>query len=63
MPYTVFHEKFPEIAKEETRSLIAIADPKLPEGNYALVEAYCDEVGCDCRRVFFNIYNSCWIWL
>jgi len=58
MPYTVFHEKFPEIEKEETRSLIAIADPELPEGNYALVEAYCDEVGCDCRRVFFNIYSE-----
>jgi len=58
MPYTVFHEKFSEIEKEETQSLIAIADPELPEGNYALVEAYCDEVGCDCRRVFFNIYSE-----
>ena len=56
MPYVPFHEKFLEIAKEETRALIAIDDPELPEGNYYLVEAYCDEVGCDCRRVFFNVY-------
>ncbi len=58
MPYVPFHEKFPEIAKEETRALIAIADPELPEGNYGLIEAYCDEVGCDCRRVFFNVYSE-----
>ena len=49
MPYVPFHEKFLEIAKEETRALIAIADPELPAGNYDLIEAYCDEVGCDCR--------------
>ena len=58
MPYVPFHEKFPEIAKEETRALIAIADPELPAGNYGLIEAYCDEVGCDCRRVFFNVYSE-----
>ncbi len=58
MPYTPFHEKFPEIAKKETRLIIAIGDPELPEGNYALIESYCDEVGCDCRRVFFNIFSE-----
>ena len=58
MPYTPFYEKFPEIAQKETRSIIAIGDPKLPEGNYALIELYCDEVGCDCRRVFFSIFSE-----
>ncbi len=58
MPYVPFHEKFPEIAETETRALIAINDPELPAGNYGLVEAYCDEVGCDCRRVFFNVYSE-----
>ncbi|MEA3487779.1 MAG: hypothetical protein U9R10_00815 [Euryarchaeota archaeon] len=58
MAYTPFYEKFPEIAKKETRSIIAIGDLELPAGNYALIEAYCDEVGCDCRRVFFNVYSE-----
>jgi len=58
MPYTSFHEKFPEIAEKETRVITAIADPELPEGNYTLIESYCDERGCDCRRVFLNIFSE-----
>ena len=58
MAYTPFYEKFPEIAKKENRSIIAIGDLELPAGNYALIEAYCDEVGCDCRRVFFNVFSE-----
>ena len=58
MPYVPFHEKFLEIAKKETRSILAFDDPELPEGNYALMESYCDEIGCDCRRVFFNIVSE-----
>ena len=56
--YTSFHEKFPEIAEKETRVITAINDPELPKGNYGLLEAYCDEAGCDCRRVFFNVYSE-----
>jgi hypothetical protein len=58
MSYIPFHEKFLEIAKKETRSIIAINDPELPEGSYVLLESYCDEVGCDCRRVFFNVFSA-----
>ena len=58
MAYTPFYEKFPEIAKKENRSIIAIGDLELPAGNYALIEAYCDEVGCDCRKVFFNVFSE-----
>jgi len=58
MPYVSFHEKFPEIAATETRTIIAINDPELPAGSYGLIEAYCDEVGCDCRRVFFNVFSE-----
>jgi hypothetical protein len=58
MPYAPFHEKFPEIAKKETRLITAINDPELPKGNYILIESYCDEVDCDCRRVFFNIFSE-----
>ena len=58
MPHVPFHEKFPEIAKKETRVIISINDPKLPKGEYALIESYCDEKGCDCRRVFFNVFSE-----
>lgn len=58
MPYTSFYGKFPEIAKKETKVITAIADPELPEGNYALIESYCDEIDCDCRRVFLNIFSE-----
>ena len=56
MPYEPFYERFPEIAEKETRTIIAINDPDLPDGEYGLVEAYCNEPNCDCRRVFFNVY-------
>ena len=58
MPYTSFHEKFPEIAEKETKVITAIADPKLPQGNYILIESYCNEIDCDCRRVFLNIFSE-----
>lgn len=48
MPYEPFHERFPEIAEEETRMIIAVNDPDLPQGEYSLIEAYCNEPNCDC---------------
>jgi len=58
MPYIPFYEKFPEIAEKETRVITAINDPELHHGDYGLLESYCDEAGCDCRRVFFNVYSE-----
>ena len=58
MPYTSFHEKFPEIAEKETRVMTAVAETELPKGNYVLSESYCDEKSCDCRRVFLNIFSE-----
>lgn len=56
MPYVPFYEYFPEIAMRETRTLILPqASNGLPTGEYAFVEMYCDEKGCDCRRVFLNV--------
>lgn len=58
MPFTSFHERFPEIVKKETRSITVFNVPELPEDTYGLIEAYCDEIDCDCRRVFFNVISS-----
>ena len=58
MPYAPFHETFPDIAENETRSLIIHSDSELPDDKYVFTEAYCDEENCDCRRVFFNVFSE-----
>lgn len=57
MPYEPFYERFPEVAEKETRTLRVINDPDMPDGEYMLIEAYCNEADCDCRRVFFSVLN------
>ncbi len=59
MPYSLFHSRFPEIAEKETR-VVTVIDPasfNLPEGEYTFLEMFCDEPGCDCRRVFFSVVS------
>jgi hypothetical protein len=34
MFYASFHDRFPDIAENETRSLIIIDDPELPDDKY-----------------------------
>jgi hypothetical protein len=58
MYYQPFNELFPEIAEKETRVLISVNHPNLPPDEYALIESYCNEPGCDCRRVFLNVASS-----
>ncbi len=57
MPYAPFFEYFPEIAEKETRSVMILASSpyRLPPGEYGLLELFCDEVDCDCRRVFLFV--------
>ncbi|MFZ5909984.1 MAG: hypothetical protein ACOYYU_08215 [Chloroflexota bacterium] len=58
MPYTSFHLHFREIAEKETRMMTIIReDDVIPKGSYGLLEMYCDDPGCDCRRVFFEVYD------
>ena len=58
MPYAFFHERFPAISAKETRTLTAFNLPNLPAGEYGLFEMYCNEPGCDCRRVLFNVIEE-----
>jgi len=53
-----FHMAFPELAKRETRSVIVGPGPGLPVGEYAYIEFYCDDPGCDCRRVFVQVISA-----
>ncbi len=58
MPFSLFHEKFPTVAEKETRSITIINNPGLPHDSYGLIESYCDELDCDCRRVFLSILSE-----
>lgn len=58
MEYAPFHEQFPEIAKQETRSLTVTRDTDIPAGTYLLLELYCTDPECDCRRVFLNVVSA-----
>jgi hypothetical protein len=60
MPYVPFHDYFPEIAERETRTVTILQRSSLglPPAQYGLVEMFCDEPGCDCRRVMFSVISS-----
>ncbi len=58
MPFVPLHEVFPDLAEQETRTFTILEDGELPAANYALVELFCDEPGCDCRRVIFSVMSS-----
>jgi len=58
MFYAPFHEFFPELAEEEIRNVQVFDDLSIPAGTYTLVESYCNQANCDCRRVFFSVYSS-----
>lgn len=59
MPFTLFHDLFPELAEAETLTAQIPPDSgfDLPEGKYSFYELFCDEPGCDCRRVFFMVLS------
>ncbi len=63
MPYQLFHDLFPTTAEAETRTILLLDDDTdantgLPAGHYQFCEMFCNEVGCDCRRVFFYVVSS-----
>ena len=46
---------FPQQGTAETRVLTIRGHPVLPDDEYALLESFCDDAGCDCRRVMLNV--------
>ena len=48
---------FPEQGTAETRVLTIRGHPILPDDEYALLESFCDDAGCDCRRVMLNVIS------
>lgn len=59
MAYVPFRDYFREVADRETRTITIMPDSGtgLPAGDYGFLEMYCDERGCDCRRVFFYVIS------
>lgn len=60
MPYSLLYNELPALAENETRSVIVQFDMKNspPADAYAFCEMFCDEPGCDCRRVFFTVISE-----
>ncbi|OEU84231.1 MAG: hypothetical protein BA865_01910 [Desulfobacterales bacterium S5133MH4] len=54
-----FISKFPKLGEKETR-VVTVPQKgvygSLPPDEYALVESYCDDKGCDCRRVVISVH-------
>jgi hypothetical protein len=57
-----FHSVFPELAQREVRCVHLLgpapdATPEvaLPADEYIFLEFYCDDLDCDCRRVFLQV--------
>ena len=58
MQFVSFEEYFPEIAKRETREIVINRSSGTLSGGYGLLEMYCTDPECDCRRVMFNIVSE-----
>jgi len=60
MPYSLFHNHFPKIAERETRTVTVLdfSTFNLPPADYTFLEMFCDEPGCDCRRIFLSVVSS-----
>ena len=57
MAYLVpFFQVEPALAAEETRTVTLLAPHEgIPADNYGLLESYCPDPDCDCRRVMLNV--------
>lgn len=57
--FQMFYDLFPELAERETRGIIVLDEDRtgLPAGQYLFLEMYCNEKGCDCRKVFFYVVS------
>ena len=52
-----FHLLFTETAERETRTVTLLGKRGAPSKTYGLLEAYCPDPTCDCRRVMINVVD------
>jgi hypothetical protein len=59
-----FHSVLPEVAQREVRCVLLGSSPDAtleaasPAEEYAYLEFYCDDLDCDCRRVFLQVISK-----
>ena len=54
-----FGEVDPELASHETRALTLMVPKRgVPVGNYVILESYCADPACDCRRVMLSVIEE-----
>lgn len=54
-----FFSRFPELGARETRTLnLTQTVMGIPPGQYALVQFYCEDPKCDCRRTIIQIWEE-----
>ena len=58
MPMIPFMERFHDLAARETRSVTICGRTDIPDGEYGFLELFCDEPGCDCRRVMIAVLRA-----
>ncbi|HVA48545.1 MAG TPA: hypothetical protein VNH11_19425 [Pirellulales bacterium] len=62
MPMQPFAQLFPHLAKDECRVLRLLGEREqiddIPADGYALLEYYCNERKCNCRRVMLNVVRE-----
>ena len=53
-----FHTLCPNEANTETKCIINFNEFNFPRGEYFLLESYCNDKNCDCRKVMINIVSK-----
>ncbi len=58
MPMSPFYDRCPDSGGGEML-VLHVQEPglPLPSGEYAFFEWYCDDPGCDCRRVLLRVIS------
>ncbi|MEW6738163.1 MAG: hypothetical protein AB1489_43215 [Acidobacteriota bacterium] len=57
MAMLAFNTLFPELAITQMRVLTIKGMGIIPDDEYGLLEFYCDQLDCDCRRVIVNVVS------
>jgi hypothetical protein len=58
MPFAPFFTLLPEVASRETRTATPSGPPGAGRETFSFVEMFCNEPGCDCRRVVFYVVSE-----
>ena len=59
MDFIPFYTRYADVAAKETRTMTVISsDFGIPPGEYGLIENYCSDKSCDCRKVMINVVDA-----